>query len=116
MTNYTLDEYEPPYQWTFYHSIFFAFTVCSTLGETKNCSDCSTGPMSGAFTIHLILLKFDFDLFNLLGYGNIAPTITFSRYFMIVYALIGMPVNGILFTYLGEFFGSRVIFPVSFLQ
>lgn len=44
-----------------------------------------------------------------LGYGNIAPTQTFGRYFMILYALIGMPVNGILFAYLGEYFGSRVI-------
>lgn len=42
------------------------------------------------------------------GYGNIAPTTTFSRYFMIVYALIGMPVNGILFAYLGDYFGSKV--------
>lgn len=33
VTNYTLDEYEEPYQWTFYHAMFFAFTVCSTLGE-----------------------------------------------------------------------------------
>lgn len=30
--------------------------------------------------------------------------------FMILYALIGIPVNGILFAYLGEFFGSTVIF------
>lgn len=33
VTNHTLDEFEPPYQWTFYHSVFFAFTVCSTLGK-----------------------------------------------------------------------------------
>lgn len=32
VTNHTLDEYVDPYQWTFYHSVFFAFTVCSTLG------------------------------------------------------------------------------------
>lgn len=42
------------------------------------------------------------------GYGNIAPTHTFGQYFMIVYALIGIPVNGILYAYLGEFFGKTV--------
>lgn len=46
--------------------------------------------------------------FSITGYGNIAPTETFGRYFMIAYALIGMPVNGILYAYLGEYFGSRV--------
>lgn len=35
VTNHTLDEYVDPYQWTFYHSVFFAFTVCSTLGNKK---------------------------------------------------------------------------------
>lgn len=73
VTNHTLDEFETPYQWTFYHSIFFAFTVCSTL-----------------------------------GYGNIAPTSTLGRYFMIAYALVGMPLNGILYAYLGDYFGKRV--------
>lgn len=32
VTNHTLDEFVPPYLWSFYHSVFFAFTVCSTLG------------------------------------------------------------------------------------
>lgn len=34
VTNHTLDKYVDPYQWTFYHSVFFAFTVCSTLGRS----------------------------------------------------------------------------------
>lgn len=38
VTNYTLDEYEDPYQWTFFHSMFFAFTVCSTLGKLHGAS------------------------------------------------------------------------------
>lgn len=42
------------------------------------------------------------------GYGNITPSGTLGRYFMIGYALIGMPVNMILYTYLGEYFGSNV--------
>lgn len=43
-----------------------------------------------------------------IGYGNIAPTQTFGRYFMIVYALVGIPVNGILYAYLGDYFGETV--------
>lgn len=49
------------------------------------------------------------NMFYISGYGNISPTNTFGRMFMILYALIGIPVNGILFAYLGEFFGSTVI-------
>lgn len=98
VTDPILDEYEPPYQWTFYHSVFFAFTVCSTLGKIY---------------IFIYVHRHEWHLTFVcvgvhLGYGNIAPTTTFSRYFMIVYALIGMPVNGILFAYLGDFFGSKV--------
>lgn len=43
-----------------------------------------------------------------LGYGNISPNNTFGRIFMIFYALVGIPVNGILFAYLGDFFGKTV--------
>lgn len=41
-----------------------------------------------------------------LGYGNISPSNTTGRIFMIFYALIGIPVNGFLFAYLGDFFGK----------
>lgn len=75
VTDYREDEYVKPYQWTFYHAVFFAFIVCSTL-----------------------------------GYGNITPTNTFGRYFLIFYALIGMPVNMILYTYMGDYFGKNVRF------
>ncbi|XP_017870557.1 PREDICTED: open rectifier potassium channel protein 1 [Drosophila arizonae] len=70
VTDYTKDEYEIPYTWTFYHAFFFAFTVCSTV-----------------------------------GYGNISPTTFAGRMIMIVYSVIGIPVNGILFAGLGEYFG-----------
>ena len=40
-----------------------------------------------------------------LGYGNLAPTNMFGRILMIFYGLIGIPMNGILLTQLGEFFG-----------
>ncbi|XP_061392527.1 open rectifier potassium channel protein 1, partial [Musca vetustissima] len=71
VTDYRNDEYEVPYTWTFYHSFFFAFTVCSTV-----------------------------------GYGNISPTTTLGRMIMIVYSVIGIPINGILFAGLGEYFGK----------
>ncbi|XP_017089016.2 open rectifier potassium channel protein 1 isoform X1 [Drosophila bipectinata] len=70
VTDYTKDEYEIPYTWTFYHAFFFAFTVCSTV-----------------------------------GYGNISPTTFAGRMIMIAYSVIGIPVNGILFAGLGEYFG-----------
>uniref|UniRef100_A0A182QZ56 Potassium channel domain-containing protein n=1 Tax=Anopheles farauti TaxID=69004 RepID=A0A182QZ56_9DIPT len=74
VTNYTEDEYEPPYVWDFYHSFYFAFIVCSTV-----------------------------------GYGNISPHNTFGRIFMIFYALIGLPVNGFFFAYVGEFWARGFI-------
>jgi len=46
-------------------------------------------------------------IINYAGYGNLAPTNTLSRILMMFYALIGIPMNGILLTQLGEFF-SRV--------
>lgn len=73
VTNYTADEFEPPYTWTFYHSFFFAFTVCSTV-----------------------------------GYGNIYPTTLAGRLIMVFYSIIGIPVNGILFAGLGDYFGKTV--------
>lgn len=73
VTDYRNDEYEIPYTWTFYHSFFFAFTVCSTV-----------------------------------GYGNISPSTTLGRMIMIVYSVIGIPINGILFAGLGEYFGKTV--------
>lgn len=72
VTNYTLSEEDQPLTWSFYHSLFFAFTVCSTV-----------------------------------GYGNLAPTTTLGRMIMILYSLIGIPINGILFAGLGDFF-SRI--------
>lgn len=73
VTDQSQDDSEPYYKWTFYHSFFFAFTVCSTV-----------------------------------GYGNISPTTTLGRMIMIVYSVIGIPVNGILFAGLGEYFGKTV--------
>ncbi|XP_029165410.1 LOW QUALITY PROTEIN: uncharacterized protein LOC114936412 [Nylanderia fulva] len=62
------------YQWDFYNSFYFAYTVVSTI-----------------------------------GYGNLAPTHTLSRILMIFYGLVGIPMNGILLTQLGEFFSHVFI-------
>lgn len=68
-----VDALVKPYQWTFYHSFFFSFIVCSTI-----------------------------------GYGNISPSNPLGKMFMILYALIGIPVNGFLFAGLGDYFGRTV--------
>lgn len=69
VTNYTASDDDDDLTWSFYHSLFFSFTVCSTV-----------------------------------GYGNLAPTTTLGRMIMIAYSLIGIPINGILFAGLGDFF------------
>ncbi|XP_055640562.1 open rectifier potassium channel protein 1 isoform X2 [Toxorhynchites rutilus septentrionalis] len=74
LTNHTTDEFTEPYVWNFYHSFYFAFIVCSTI-----------------------------------GYGNISPNNTFGRIFMIFYALIGLPVNGFFFAYLGDMYGKTYV-------
>ncbi|XP_076760976.1 open rectifier K[+] channel 1 [Xylocopa sonorina] len=59
------------------------------------------------------LLKWDFynsfyfayTVVSTIGYGNLAPTSMLGRILMIFYGLIGIPMNGILLTQLGEFFG-----------
>lgn len=57
--------------------------------------------MSNLLDVIIIILFLKF-----LGYGNISPSNTTGRIFMIFYALIGIPVNGFLFAYLGDFFGK----------
>lgn len=56
----------------------------------------------------IFLLIFYAVLCFTVGYGNISPSSTTGRMFMIFYALIGIPVNGFLFAYLGDFFGKVV--------
>lgn len=50
----------------------------------------------------ICLIKF--SVRDLPGYGNLAPTNTLSRILMIFYGLVGIPMNGILLSNLGEFF------------
>nr|XP_033342035.1 open rectifier potassium channel protein 1 [Megalopta genalis] len=48
---------------------------------------------------------FAYTVVSTIGYGNLAPTNMLSRILMIFYGLIGIPINGILLSQLGEFFG-----------
>lgn len=52
---------------------------------------------------------FAFTVCSTVGYGNISPSSTLGRMIMIMYALVGIPINGFLFAYLGDFFGKVFI-------
>lgn len=49
---------------------------------------------------------FAYTVVSTIGYGNLAPTRMLSRILMIFYGLVGIPMNGILLTQLGEFFSQ----------
>ncbi|XP_012278236.1 open rectifier potassium channel protein 1 [Orussus abietinus] len=49
---------------------------------------------------------FAYTVVSTIGYGNLAPTNMLGRILMIFYGLVGIPMNGILLTQLGEFFGN----------
>ncbi|XP_050422219.1 open rectifier potassium channel protein 1 [Adelges cooleyi] len=44
-----------------------------------------------------------------IGYGNLHPTSCTGRILVLVYSLIGIPLNGIVLTQLGSFFESRIL-------
>ncbi|KRF80808.1 uncharacterized protein Dvir_GJ16399, isoform C [Drosophila virilis] len=52
---------------------------------------------------------FAFTVCSTVGYGNISPTTFAGRMIMIAYSVIGIPVNGILFAGLGEYFGRTFV-------
>ncbi|XP_046422170.1 open rectifier potassium channel protein 1 [Neodiprion fabricii] len=52
---------------------------------------------------------FAYTVVSTIGYGNLAPTNMLGRILMIFYALIGIPMNGILLTQLGDYFGNVFI-------
>lgn len=65
---------ETEYQtWTFYHCLFFALTIITTV-----------------------------------GYGNINPQTNIGRLFVIFYAVVGLPMNGILFARFGQLYWDLV--------
>lgn len=59
--------------WTFYHCLFFAMTIISTV-----------------------------------GYGNINPQTSIGRLFVIFYAVVGLPLNGIVFARFGALYWDMV--------
>lgn len=93
VTNHTLDEYPEDYRRTFYHAFWFAFIVCSTLGECFAFFHLR----SDAETEH----KFK-------GYGSSSPHDLRAQAFLIFYGLIGLPLNGFVLAYLGDFFSKAV--------
>ncbi|KAG8229970.1 hypothetical protein J437_LFUL008543 [Ladona fulva] len=52
---------------------------------------------------------FAFTVVSSIGYGNLAPTCMLGRILCIIYALIGIPMNGILLASLGEFFSKTFL-------
>ncbi|KAJ8679316.1 hypothetical protein QAD02_015103 [Eretmocerus hayati] len=52
---------------------------------------------------------FAYTVVSTIGYGNLAPTNMMGRVLMVLYALIGIPINGILLAHLGEFFGQTFV-------
>lgn len=90
--NKSIDEVVPRL-WNFYNSFFFVVTVVSTIG--RNFSAIKLADLSSFFLF-------------IAGYGNLHPTTDPGRILMILYAIIGIPLNGILLTSLGQFFGAVV--------
>ncbi|KAK4887163.1 hypothetical protein RN001_003434 [Aquatica leii] len=54
-------------------------------------------------------LFFVITVVSTIGYGNLAPTTTVTRIFMIFYAIVGMPMNGMLIINLGDYFGKSFL-------
>lgn len=54
-------------------------------------------------------LFFVITVVSTIGYGNLAPTTTLTRIFMIFYAIVGMPMNGMLIINLGDYFGKSFL-------
>ncbi|KAG5682182.1 hypothetical protein PVAND_011550 [Polypedilum vanderplanki] len=52
---------------------------------------------------------FSFTVCSTVGYGNIYPTNSAGRLFLIFYGLVGLPVHAILFAYMGNFWGNTFI-------
>ncbi|ODM98550.1 Open rectifier potassium channel protein 1 [Orchesella cincta] len=61
-------------KWNYYNSVFFAFTVVTTI-----------------------------------GYGHLSPSTSLSKSFMMLYALFGIPINGILLSGVGDYFSNKII-------
>jgi len=58
--------------------------------------------------IILLIIITPYIMISIIGYGNLHPTSGTGRILVLVYSLIGIPLNGIVLTQLGSFFESRV--------
>ena len=67
------DEAEHCELWSFYNSVFFAFTSITTI-----------------------------------GYGRAAPQTQLGRGILLIYSIMGIPINGILIGTIGAFFSIKV--------
>ncbi|KAH8027571.1 hypothetical protein HPB51_007121 [Rhipicephalus microplus] len=72
--------------WNFYNSFFFAITVVTTIGKTSGL---------------LFLTKF--------GYGHLAPSTAWGRVFCVLYAVVGVPMTGILLAGIGDHFARGMV-------
>lgn len=52
---------------------------------------------------------FSLTTLSTIGYGNLSPTSYLGKICVMIYSLIGIPLNGIVLTHLGEFFGSKFL-------
>ncbi|XP_074101515.1 open rectifier K[+] channel 1 [Cotesia typhae] len=74
--------------------------------SVKNYSEGEEDPLKWDF---YNTFYFSYTVVSTIGYGNLAPTKLSSRIVMIFYAIIGIPINGILLANLGDFFSSVFI-------
>jgi len=51
---------------------------------------------------------FSFTVITAIGYGFMTPTTNFAKIFLIVYALVGIPLSTLVLTGIGDFFTAKV--------
>nr|XP_034189164.1 open rectifier potassium channel protein 1 isoform X1 [Osmia lignaria]XP_034189165.1 open rectifier potassium channel protein 1 isoform X1 [Osmia lignaria]XP_034189166.1 open rectifier potassium channel protein 1 isoform X1 [Osmia lignaria]XP_034189167.1 open rectifier potassium channel protein 1 isoform X1 [Osmia lignaria]XP_034189168.1 open rectifier potassium channel protein 1 isoform X1 [Osmia lignaria]XP_034189169.1 open rectifier potassium channel protein 1 isoform X1 [Osmia lignaria] len=99
--NALLQEHYMPSDTHDYDEIFEKLSVyCGK--SVSNYTEGKTDPLKWDFYNSFY---FAYTVVSTIGYGNLAPTNMLSRILMIFYGLVGIPINGILLTQLGEFFG-----------
>ncbi|CAL4059225.1 unnamed protein product [Meganyctiphanes norvegica] len=52
---------------------------------------------------------FTFTVITTIGYGHMSPSTPWGKVFCIIYAIVGVPFNGILFTTLADFFYTKIV-------
>uniref|UniRef100_A0A1B0GNB5 Potassium channel domain-containing protein n=1 Tax=Phlebotomus papatasi TaxID=29031 RepID=A0A1B0GNB5_PHLPP len=88
--NELLVEYLAPYNRTLQHELLEKVSVYCEKPVTNYTEDKYVDPYVWTF-YHSFY--FVFTVISTVGYGNISPNSTFGRMFMILYAIIGLPIN-----------------------